>query len=282
MADVMSAGTRLWWDANGTGSPLILIQGLGYPSDAWWRLRPALSKRFRVVVMDNRGVGRTEVTDRSFSIEDMADDVAAVLVAAGETSAHVFGASLGGVIAQELALRHPRLVRSLTLGCTGPGGADAVASEAVVHGFLRMRADMTPREAADASVPLVYADDTSPAEIAEDIDVRMTIPTSRAGYAAQLSAVLRYQGSLRRLGAVRAPTLVLHGTADRLIPPANATLLAQAIPDARLHWLEGAGHIFTTDRTAQTLEVVTKFIDSVDQHFVAQQSGVEAGCSVAR
>lgn len=260
MPTVELAGANVWWKATGTGPPLVLVQGLGYQSDAWWRLLPALSARFRVIVLDNRGVGRTGVPTERLSIETMADDVAAVMSAAGEDSAHVFGASLGGVIAQEFALRHPARVRSLILGCTGPAGPEAVVSDAAAQGFFQARADMTAREAAEASIPLVYADDTDRGRIAEDIEVRMRLPTTREGYVAQLSAVMRYSGSYGRLGTITAPTLVIHGTADRLIPPANSELLAGAIPDVRLEWLEGAGHVFTTDRTEETIELVVKFL----------------------
>jgi 3-oxoadipate enol-lactonase len=257
---VEHAGAEIWWSDVGSGPPLLLIQGLGYPSDAWWRLVPGLSASFRVLLFDNRGVGRTGVPDAAFSIETMADDAAAVIRAAGETSAHVVGASMGGLIAQEMALRHPALVRSLVLGCTSPGGTDAIPSEAAAQGFLQSRTDMTPREAAEASVPLVYADSTPRQMVAEDIDVRMKIPTGAAGYGAQLGAVLAYRGALSRLAELDAPTLVVHGTEDRLVPPENAKLLADAIRGARLEWLDGAGHVFTTDRVDETLDLVTRFV----------------------
>ena len=260
MPTVNHEGADIWWDEAGSGPPLLMIQGLGYPSDAWWRLVPGLSSTFRVLTFDNRGVGRTGLPEDAFTMQTMADDAAAVIRAAGETSAHVFGASMGGLIAQELALRHPGLVRSLVLGCTGPGGREGIPSEAAAAGFLQSRTVMTPREAAEASVPFVYADSTPRAMIDEDIDVRMAIPTGPDGYAAQLAAVFAYEGSHSRLSQIEVPVLVIHGTQDRLIPPQNAQLLADAIPHAQLEWLEGAGHVFTTDRVDDTLRLVTEFV----------------------
>lgn len=256
-------GATLWWTAVGAGPPLLMIQGLGYPSDAWSRVVPGLSTSFRLLLFDNRGAGRTGVPAEPFTIATMADDAHAVLRAAGEESAHVFGASLGGIVAQELALRHPGAVRSLVLGCTSPGGPDAIPSEDAAQAFLTARADMTPREAAEAAVPLVYADTTPRELIQEDIDLRMEHPTGPEGYAAQLRAVFGYGGAQPRLGAVDVPTLILHGTQDRLIPPTNATLLATAIRGARVEWLPGAGHVFTTDATERTVEVVSAFLKEV-------------------
>jgi 3-oxoadipate enol-lactonase len=256
---VQSSGARLWWDAQGDGPPLLLIQGLGYSVEGWWRVLPPLAEHHRVIVFDNRGVGRSEVDDHDFTIERMADDALEVLDAAGERSAHVLGASMGGMIAQELTLRSPQAVRSLVLGCTGPGGADSVPSTAG-QGFLQARADMSAREAAEASIPFVYAE-TTPVELAhEDIERRMTVPTTREGYAAQLGAVLRYGGAMSRLGEITVPTMVAHGTLDKLIPPQNAELLAGAIPGSRLVWLDGAGHIITTDAVEQLVETVTDFV----------------------
>ena len=253
---------------------MLLIQGLGYPAEAWWRLVPDLGQHFRLIAMDNRGAGSSPVPQRPFAIADLADDAAAVLQAAGETSAHVFGASLGGLVAQELALRHPHLLRSLTIGCSSPGGPDAIQSEAAALGFLQERARLTPREAAEASIPLVYADETPRELVLEDIERRMRQPTSGSGYQAQLTAVLTYPGSLARLGSITVPTLILHGTLDRLIPPANASLLAEHVPGATLRWLEGAGHVFTTDAREETVRHVVEFATQAEAAWTAQPDRV--------
>src|SRR5438128_2110773 len=117
-------GTRIYWTETGAGDPLLLIMGLGATHEWWYRLAPIVSERFRTIMHDNRGVGRSDVPPGPYSIADMADDAAAVLDAAGVDGAHVFGASMGGMIAQELVLRHPRRVRSLILGCTACGGRE--------------------------------------------------------------------------------------------------------------------------------------------------------------
>src|SRR5689334_5530521 len=106
-------GTTLWWEAVGRGEPLLLIQGLGYPSDMWYRVIGPLSADHRVIRFDNRGVGRSDVPAGPYPIPRMVADAMAVLSAAGETSAHVFGVSMGGIIAQEFALTHPAAVRAL-------------------------------------------------------------------------------------------------------------------------------------------------------------------------
>lgn len=265
MPFVSREGAEIWWEPQGSGPPVLLVMGLGYPSTMWYRVTPALARRHRVIAFDNRGVGRTGVPPAPYSIEQMADDAAAVLAAAAPEggTAHVVGISLGGIIVQELALRHPDLARSITLLCTHPGGADAVLPEADVLRMLTDRGSMTPREAAEASVPLVYAADTDRALVAEDIETRMRTPTAPEGYQRQLEAIVGYGGALSRLGGIRSPTLVVHGTADRLVPVDNSSLIAEAIPGARLRLLEGAGHILPTDRTAELNALLLEFLSAV-------------------
>src|SRR5579859_5674192 len=118
MAFVENQGARIYWDEQGTGAPILLIMGLGATSDWWWRTRPPLTARYRTIALDNRGAGRSDVPPGPYSIPQMASDAAAVLDAAGIESAHVFGVSMGGMIAQEFALQHPQRVWSLILGCT--------------------------------------------------------------------------------------------------------------------------------------------------------------------
>ena len=251
---------RIWWAAEGNGEPVLLIQGLGYPSDMWYRLLPALNARFHTIRFDNRGVGRTGVPPGPYTVETMAADAVAVLDAAGEPSAHVVGASMGGLIAQEVALSHPERVRSLVLACTFPGGADSAPFDAEAAQMVVDRANMTPQEAAEAAVPFVYAAGTPRSRIDEDFSVRLAIPTAPEGYRNQMEGSAQWPGSYPRLGAIRVPTLVVHGTEDRLVPPANAELLAGAIPGARLEWIEDASHVFFTDQPERTIEVLLDFL----------------------
>ena len=118
-------GADLFYQVEGKGPPLLLIMGLGYPSDMWWRMLPWLTAHFTTVRFDNRGVGRTGTgAERPYSVERMALDARAVLHAVGFARAAVFGVSMGGTIAQELALSHPQAVDRLLLGCSHPGGAE--------------------------------------------------------------------------------------------------------------------------------------------------------------
>jgi 3-oxoadipate enol-lactonase len=251
---------KIWWDSEGSGDPVLLIMGLGYPSDMWYRLLPALTERHRAIWFDNRGVGRTGVPPGPYPMEMMADDAAAVLDDAGEDSAHVVGVSMGGVIAQELALRHPHRVRSLVLACTHPGGAEAEPLEEAAAQMLTARAGLSPQEAAEIAVPFVYAESTPRERVEEDIARRMANPTSPQGYLNQLQGVLAHGGTHSRLGSISVPTLVVHGTADRLVPPANARILAAAIPGARLELIGGAGHIFFTDAPERSAKVLSDFL----------------------
>lgn len=253
---------RIYWEAEGEGQPVLLIMGLGYPCDMWYRTVPALAERYRAVIFDNRGVGRTGVPPGPYPVEMLADDSAAVAQAAADGPVHVIGISLGGVIAQELALRHPQLVRSLALLATHPGGRDAVPLTDAALDLLGRRGQMDLREAAEISIPFVYAAGTPRERIDEDIDVRMRRPTDPLGYTHQLQGVVSYGGAYDRLGTIEVPTLVVHGSADALVPPANAPLIAAAIPGARLEIFEGASHILPTDSTEELNRLLLEFLDA--------------------
>lgn len=253
---------RIWWEAAGTGPSVLLIMGLGYPADMWYRVLPALAPRYRTIRFDNRGVGRTGVPPGPYSIEQMAADAASVLGAAGTARAHVVGVSLGGIIAQELAISFPDLTQSLVLISTHPGGGDAVELAPEAMQLLTARSSLSPRDAAEAAIDFVYAPQTSRSLIEEDIAVRMRQPTDPAGYTYQLQAAVDYRGAYSRLDRIHVPTLVVHGSADRLVPPANAPLLARAIPDAEQVILDGASHILATDRTDELNALLLRFLDS--------------------
>ena len=222
--------------------------GLGMSATGWWRTVPVLVEAgLRVLSFDNRGVGRSERVPGPYTVAEMADDAVSVLDEAGVDRAHVYGISLGGMIAQEVALRHRERVNALVLGATTAGGAESVPAAPEVIAFVRLRAQMTAEHAVWASVPINYAPRTRREggdRIAEDIERRLRFPVESEYYSAQLAAATGHDA---RVGEIRAPTLVVHGVEDVLIPPANGERLAAAIPGAELSLWPGAAHLYFTD-----------------------------------
>jgi pimeloyl-ACP methyl ester carboxylesterase len=260
MPFVENQSAKIYWDEQGQGTPLILIMGLGYPSALWHRTRPALSQHFRTIALDNRGVGSSDVPPGPYSIATMASDAAAVLDAAGVPRAHVFGVSMGGMIAQEFALQYPERTRALILGCTSPGGPSAVRAEKKVSDILFARG-MTLEQAREAMLPYIYDASTPREKIEEDLALRRRYLPTQAGYTAQLQAILAWQG-YDRLSEIKAPTLVIHGNSDALVPPANGKLIAERIPSAKLVMLDHASHLFTTDQTEAAHHAILEFLSS--------------------
>jgi 3-oxoadipate enol-lactonase len=255
-------GARIYWEEHGAGAPVLMIMGLSFSLDMWYRTTPLIAQTHRALLLDNRGVGRSDVPSGPYSIRTMAEDARAVLDAAGVESAHIIGASMGGMIAQELALLHPRRVRSLLLACTSCGG---LRSKLPDLRRFRERAKWdgrTPEERILGWNPLLYADSTPAGRIDEDTVVRLRwYPTAR-GYLSQLSAVVRWS-SYSRLRRIQVPTLIVHGDSDLLIPPKNAEILARRIPGARMRIIPDAGHIFTTDQPGAASGLLIEFLERV-------------------
>ncbi|HLJ02122.1 MAG TPA: alpha/beta hydrolase [Solirubrobacteraceae bacterium] len=268
--DAPAPGGRreLHWEATGEGPPVLLIMGLGLSGGAWWRTVPVLARHFRVITFDNRGVGRSHSLTYSFTTEAMADDAATVLDAAGIGEAHVYGISLGGMVAQQLALRHPERVSSLVLGATHGGGRRAVPPGDEVVDFFRRRLTLPQEEATWASVPYNYG----PAcrrrhagRIAEDVAQRLAHPFPAGAYRAQLYAA-RLHNCLSRLSRVKAPTMIVHGRHDRLIPVKNAYLMAERMPQARLEILAQSGHLYPTEQPEVDDRIAAFMADPVPAH----------------
>jgi 3-oxoadipate enol-lactonase len=258
MAFAENRGARIYWDEEGQGEPVLLVMGLGYTAHMWYRLRPHFAAHYRTLAFDNRGVGRSDVPPGPYSIELMASDAAAVLDAAGVNSVHVLGVSMGGMIAQEFALLYPQRVRSLILGCTSAGGPTAVRAEPAAIVVLKAR-DMTPEQLAAAAVQFIY-DPATPRElIDEDLAVRRPWFPRPEGYAAQLQAIFSWE-AYSRLPQITAPTLVIHGQSDRLVPPENAKLIADRIPGATRLMIPHASHLFITDQPEAAHQAILEFL----------------------
>ncbi len=255
-------GARIYWESHGEGEPVVLIMGLAFSLDMWHRTLPYLTPRYRAILLDNRGVGRSDVPPGPYRIPLMASDVLAVMDGAGVDAAHVVGASMGGMIAQEMAIRSPARVRSLVLACSFCGIVRSKWPSLRLFRAAGRWRDMTPRQRAEYFVPYLYAPTTPRDRIDEDMRIRLQhYPTDR-GYFNQAAALMLFD-SHRRLRRIQCPTLVVHGERDPLIPIENASILARRIPNARLISIPDASHLFTTDQPDLSHQTLLTFLESL-------------------
>ncbi|WP_354702104.1 Aclacinomycin methylesterase RdmC [Paraconexibacter sp. AEG42_29] len=237
----------LHFTRGGTGEPLLLIQGMSGTHKSWGdEFLTALAPDFDVVAYDHRGIGLSPAVDEGFSIVDLADDAAALLDRLGWESAHVLGISMGGMVAQELALRHGSRIRSLTLGCTYCGGPQSVMTGPETMQKLGAAMTSGDRELAfragyECNVSAGYRAD--PAHFEAFRQMALAAPAKVATIMLQMQAIAGHDTSARLPGVDR-PTLVLHGTEDLMLPAANGELIASLIPGARLELWDGVGHMF--------------------------------------
>ncbi|MGZ4291495.1 MAG: alpha/beta fold hydrolase [Gaiellaceae bacterium] len=245
------------WEEHGDGTPLLLIQGLGYGRWGWDPVVPALTERYRVLTFDNRGIGESDKPEGPYTAGDMAADALQVLDEAGVGLGYVLGASLGGMIAQELVVRTPERVEKLVLCCTTPGGADAYPlPEATMNLFVEAPT-LAPEVALRRFVENALGDQPSSALVDEIFARRVANPPDPAGWQAQAAAGTTFAGVD---GTIDIPTLVLHGTADKVVDPRNAELFAERIPGARVELIPDTGHLFFWERPDAFLDLVTEFL----------------------
>jgi pimeloyl-ACP methyl ester carboxylesterase len=246
------------WESQGEGSPLLLIQGLGYGRWGWEPIVPGLAVRHRVVTFDNRGIGESDKPEGPYTAAQMAGDALQVLDEAGIERAHVLGASLGGMIAQELAVTAPERVDRLVLCCTTPGGADTVPMpEATVRLFAEAPT-LAPEVALRRFVENALGEGP-PDELVDELFARRVAnPPDPAGWQAQAAAGLTFAGAD---GEITAPTLILGGTADNVVDYRNAEVLAGRVPGARVELLEGAGHLFFWEQPDECVRIVNEFLE---------------------
>ena len=259
-----SSGVRLAYEVRGDVEPLVFIHGLGYDRFGWGPLPDLLAKDFRVVVFDNRGVGDSDVPEGPYAVSQMAADVAAVLDAAGMEQANVVGVSLGGYIAQELALTYPERVRKLVLGSTAPGGPRSHPMPAPgLEAFGRF-----PTMEREAGLRLMvenslggHAVRERPELVEEIYAYRLERGPSLAGWQAQAYAGATFD-AYDRVGKIDAPTLVLQGGGDNVVDPRNAELLVELIPDARLELIPDRGHLLIWEEGDRLASIVKEFLES--------------------
>ncbi|MGB7970736.1 MAG: alpha/beta fold hydrolase [Candidatus Deferrimicrobiaceae bacterium] len=257
-------GFRMYYETHGGGDPLLLINGLGSDSTEWLFQIPAFVGRFLVVAFDNRGAGRSDTPPGPYSTAQMADDAAALLAHLGADRMHVLGVSLGGMVAQEVALRHSHRVRKLVLGCTSPGGEGSVRpAPEVLKMFVRAPGG-DPEEEIRRVLPFLYSERylrDYPEEIEEFVRRRLADRVCVEGHAAQLAAAVSHS-AWDRLAAIGAPTLVIAGDGDRVVPTENSRRIAERIPGAKLVILPGAPHRLFAENAEDFNRAVISFLFS--------------------
>jgi 3-oxoadipate enol-lactonase len=252
----------LAYDLRGRGSPLVLIQGVGVGRWGWEPVADRLARHFQVITIDNRGIGASDTPRGHYSTRMMADDVLAVLDHAGIQQASVVGTSLGGMIAQELALAHPERVDKLGLVATIPGGPHSRPMPLATTYLFAWAPFMTSQAKLQQFVHTTLGPETlrRRPKVARRLAARkLAHPPSPQAWRAQTEAGMLFN-PLGRQRRITQPTLVVQGTADQVVDPGNAEVLAGLVPDARVQRFDGAGHLLYWEQPKRFVRVVTDFL----------------------
>jgi 3-oxoadipate enol-lactonase len=256
MPVVDTGEVRLSYERSGSGPPLLLIMGMSGTFTHWSEpFMDALREDFEVIVYDHRGVGESSPLEGELTIAQLGADAAGLLAALEIDSAHVLGISMGGMVAQELALGHPERIRTLALGCTYCGGeGSSLTSPEVIQ---RLAAGMSSGDRAIA-LKTAWEVNLSPAYAADEQAFALfsglravPVPVIMA----QMQACMAHDTSAR-LSELKMPTLIVHGTADQIIPVENAEIIHRLIPGSRLEILDGIGHLFFWELPERSAELV--------------------------
>jgi pimeloyl-ACP methyl ester carboxylesterase len=249
MPRIKAGAIEINYESVGQGEPLLLIMGFAMPGAAWTPMLPMLNS-FRCVFFDNRGTGYSDKPDGPYTIEQMAEDTSNLMRAIGIPRARVFGVSMGGMIAQELALAHPEQVEKLVLGCTAAGGPTAKfpapeVFQALMEGSMMMGAN--PERGLDVVLPLLFPEPfikAHPEAKQMLLAAVQTMPPTPAESITRTMAGIAPFNAYDRLDRIKCPVLIVHGDADVLIPVENAHLIKGRIRHAELYIIPGAGHAF--------------------------------------
>ena len=262
MPNVSINGLQLYYEIEGDGEPLVLIPGFAAGRWIWFKQTAALSRHFRVIIFDPRGVSASEKPQGPQSISLLADDIAHLLQTIGVESAHIVGASFGGFVAQEFALKYPAVTRKLVLCCTSFGGPNHVLpGPETLQAFASTKA-LNSEERMRANLLLAFTPEyvrTQVTEVDHIVYLWTTNEVPEHIYLSQLQAAVSFN-SESRLEGIGAPTLVLTGDADVIVPVQNSRNLAARIPGAKLHIVEGGSHTFFIERAEEFNQIVTEFL----------------------
>jgi pimeloyl-ACP methyl ester carboxylesterase len=264
MATAHVNGIDLYYEIHGDGPNLTLIEGLGYHSWMWYRQIPTFSQHFRTLVYDNRGVGLSDKPPGPYSHTENAADLAGLLDNLGWERTHVLGVSMGGFIAQEFVLAYPERLDRLVLVATGFGGTHMVPLPLEAVRALTPDPSLSLEERIRSAMPLAFSSPSWAQEHVEEFEQmvawRLEQPQPPEAAMAQVMAGLTFDVEAR-LGEIVAPTLVIAGTEDHVVPPANAELLAAALPTATLDIIPGAGHLVQVQAANRFNQDVIAFLE---------------------
>jgi pimeloyl-ACP methyl ester carboxylesterase len=251
---------QVYYEVNGEGYPLVMIIGFGVNLDFWNpHMIEELSKNFKVVTFDNRGTGRTDVSDKEYSIRLFADDTVGLMNVLGISKANILGWSLGGAIAQELALSYPEKVKKLVLYSTSCGGAKSVRNQEADAMIIHLLAGgMSVERALRFNFTSDFID-SNPELVELLIQRTLKAPTSGEVLLRQRTAIMNEPERFDRLSGIKVPTIVLSGKRDILCPPENGSILAKAMPNAKLVFFEKSGHALIEDME-EVIHTITEFL----------------------
>jgi pimeloyl-ACP methyl ester carboxylesterase len=266
MPKVQVGNVGLYYEEHGAGEPLVLVPGFGTGLWIWYRQIPSLAEHFRVIAFDPRGVARSDKPDEPIRMRGYADDVAALLEALNVERAHVLGASFGGFVAQEFTLAQPSRTRSLVLCCTSFGGPRHCPPAPETLRAIASTKGLNTEERVRENLLLAFSPafvSEQPEEVERVIALRAENDVPEYAYLRQLQAAMAFDAEARVEG-ISAPTLVITGDADVIVPHENSANLAARIPGAKLRVIEGGSHTFFIERPEEFNSAVIEFIKSLD------------------
>ena len=257
---------EIFYEIHGDGNPVVLIMGLRRNTEWWYCQIPTLSKHFKVLAFDNRGAGRTEKPKLDYSIRLFADDTAGLIESLGMKKAHILGLSMGGYIAQELAINYPHIVKSLILACTGPGGERAVLMSPERLKKFTANEGLSPEQILRKDMDIYFSDKfitEHPGKIIEFIEISLRYYQPPDAFMRQFAACLKHD-TVKRLNRITVPTLIMAGDDDPLVPPENSQILKELIPHAELIFFPGKRHCFFIEEAEKFNQSVTSFFRSIE------------------